>query len=261
MEKNPQVKEALGDEGINKIVTAVEKLSLGGKGSKFVAYRTADQAKSGAYAGIMIVEHESPEEALAQVGSLVDVANNAIANAAKNAPAGAPIPKLEYSAKAETVAGARVDTVSILIPADKKAEADEKIKPFLGGDWAKIRIGVQGKNAVVMLGSDADSFAATLDNLAKGEKGLAAHKAVLAAQSKTNAKRGLEFHFSVKNIIAIAMGAQKGDLFPALGPVEALTSVVGSVDAERAELEFFVPAAEIKAIIGAAMAARGGFGA
>ena len=261
IEKSPEARDVLSEADEKKLTDALEAMVKAARSFKAVVYRNpnaAEAEKSGLFGMTGILEVADAEAFLAQVGDLAGVGANTIAKAAK--AGGGPAPKLEFAPKAETVGDARVDVLTIVPPENAPAQATEMLGKLFGPDRLKVRLALADKTHVVyQLGSDVETLKAAIANVKAGAKGLADTKAVSGSTGRLASGRGALYLLSIANITKLAIGIQREqNPAVALDPVEALTAVAASASGDEARIEIFVPTAELKAIIQAAMQAQGG---
>jgi hypothetical protein len=128
-----------------------------------------------------------------------------------------------------------------------KPEVARDYRRLLGPDWNKVRMVVQGKQVVWLIGSDVEALKQTLRNPKSGDKGLAEHKAVAAALDRLAPERKLELHVNLKNYLAYLQVDAKDDTGAA--PVEALSSIALTVETDRVQLEVRVPNSDVRALV------------
>lgn len=210
------------------------------KGSRLVFYRTpaADAEKVGSVAAVTILDLDDTDAHLARWASLVDLANSLNVKLAKENRKTAP--KFAYKAKAETIDGLRVDHLSVEIP-ELPAEVKKEYEKTFGPDWNKIRLAVQGKQVVALLGSDVTRLKETLNNLKTGNKGLADDKAVTATLARLAPERKIEVHMNLAEFQAFLDGAKPAG--------KSLSSFALTIEPERLQLEVRVPPADLKALV------------
>jgi hypothetical protein len=147
---------------------------------------------------------------------------------------------------AETRHGQRVETVRVLLK-EKDAPAAGALRQLLGPDWDKVRLVAQGKQVVVLLGSDERLLFAALKNLKEGRPGLAGSKALAPFARYADAARKVEIHASLGTVLALMRAEDLKEGRPAPGG-PSLTSFALTVAPERLQLDVWVPATEIKAV-------------
>jgi hypothetical protein len=153
-----------------------------------------------------------------------------------------PVHVLFGFAKPERLDDQRVDVVRIKL-SDKAAT--EKLRDLLGPDGDRIRLAVQGKQVIVLLGSDQNLLRVALTNLKEGKRGLAQAPPLAGAREHLSPMRGLEFDVSLAAAHALwtaADLAQPGKL-PA-----SLTSFAITAGPDFLQFDVWLPAAEFKVI-------------
>jgi hypothetical protein len=146
----------------------------------------------------------------------------------------------------EEKAGRRVETVRMKLT-ERDAGAAAALKDVLGPDWDRMRLAVEGKQVVVLLGSDERLLHEALANLKDGKPGLAASKAVAPFVKQSGEGRKIEAHFSLATVLELIKAEDlRAGKKPEGSP--ALTSVALTVAADRLQIDVRVPVAEIKAL-------------
>jgi hypothetical protein len=216
------------------------------KGSRAIIYRTdKDQAeKVGAVAGVAILDVDAPEVHRKGWTTLAEVANEAAPKVVREGRESSP--HFTFKPGAETLDGASVDLLTMDIPG-LKPDVARDYRRLLGPDWNKVRMVVQGKQVVWLVGSDVEALRQTLRNLKAGDKGLAGHKAVVTALDQLAPERKVELHINLKNYIPFSERGVERAGRPA--PVEALSSIALTVETDRVQWEVRVPKAEIKSLV------------
>ena len=208
------------------------------KGSRLVFYRTpaADAEQVGSVAAVAILDIDDIDAHLAHWPSVVDVANSLGVKLAKDGRKN--VPKFAYKTKAETIDGVRVDVLSIDLP-QLPAEVQKDYRNLLGPDWNKVRLAVQGKHVVVLVGSDLARLKETLTNLKTGNKGLAEQRSIAEASRRLDPQRKLEFHASLEDFGAYLTGKR------ATAEGKMLTSWALTVETDRVQFSMRVPKQDI----------------
>ena len=154
-------------------------------------------------------------------------------------------PTFQFEAKAEERDGRKIETARIRLT-EKDAPAAAALRSVFGPDWDRIRLAAQGKQVVVLFGSDTKLLDAALANLKDGKPGLAAAKSLSGFNKQADAARKLELHGSAAALLALLRG---GDL-PRLkaGTAPSLTSASVSVGADRVRLDFWLPPSELESM-------------
>jgi hypothetical protein len=216
------------------------------KGSRAVIYRTDKSVaeKVGSMAAVAILDVDAPEVHRDGWMSLAEVANNAAPKVVRQGRESSP--RFAFKAKAEMLDGAAVDVLSVEVPG-LKPEVARDYRRLLGPDWNKVRMVVQEKQVVWLIGSDVEALKQTLRNLKRGDKGLAEHKAVAAALDRLAPERKLELHVNLKNYLAYLESNSKDDAGAAA--VEALSSIALTVETDRVQLEVRVPNSDVRALV------------
>ncbi len=154
-------------------------------------------------------------------------------------------PTFVFVPKAETADGHKIDVVGVKV-ADKEFAAVKQFTELFGPEWNKIRLAVQGKQVVVLLGSDQELLKAALKNVKDGKKGLGEAKHLAAFAKQADPARKVEFHAALQ-----ALTVETEAEWKALKQADAkpsLTSFALTVDAERLQLDVWIPIAEAKVI-------------
>lgn len=125
------------------------------------------------------------------------------------------------------------------------ATAAATFKQLLGPDWNRIRLAVQGKQVIVLFGSDVGLLKQALDNVANGKPGLLKAESFAAQDKQTDPKRKIELHVSLAAVhgLLTAMDLEKPRKVAARLP---LSSATLSVEPDRLQVDIWLPAAEIK---------------
>jgi hypothetical protein len=209
------------------------------KGSRAVIYHTDRSAadKVGSVAAIAILDVDAPEIHREGWTTLAEVANNAAPKVVRQGRESSP--RFTFKPKAETLDGAAVDVVTMEVPG-LKAKVAREYRQLLGPDWNKVRMVVVGKQVVWLIGSDVATLRQTLRNLKSGDKGLAGHKAVVAALNRLAPERKVELHVNLNNYLGFPKEVAR---------VEALSSIALTVEADRVQLEIRVPNSEVRALV------------
>ena len=192
----------LNDEDRKKFYSDFDAMYQHLKGSRLVMYRTpADKFIAlGSIAAVGILDIDDPEAHLAGWKGLADFANALGVKLVKGGRESAP--KFMYQERAESIDGLRVDHLGIEI-ATLPEEVRNQYRCLLGPDWNKVRLVVEGRHIVFLVGSDVVRLKETLTNLKTGAKGLAEEKSIAAALGQLAPERKLEFHASVKDYAGI----------------------------------------------------------
>ncbi len=155
-------------------------------------------------------------------------------------------PSFAFLEKTEKVEGFEVYNVAVKL---RKVDAatGPQLRQLLGPDWARLRIGIQGKQVVVLAGSDVKLLGEAMRNLKEGKPGLAATAALGDQAKRIDAARKIELHFSTAMLVALAKAAdlEKPGKVAANPP---LTTVAFTVEEDRLQCELWLPIAEIKVI-------------
>jgi hypothetical protein len=155
-------------------------------------------------------------------------------------------PTFVFVPAAENVEGQAIDAIGIRLP-EKDAAAAKQFEQLFGPDWNKVRVAVRGKQVIVLMGSDPDLLRRTLKNLKEGIPGLAAEKSLEEFRRRANPARKVEFHAALQTIMALTDPNEAGAGKAKSG--EGLTSFALTVDADRLDLDVWMPSAEVKAMV------------
>ena len=155
-------------------------------------------------------------------------------------------PTFQFAAKAEAPDGRKIETARIrLTEKDKPAAA--ALRSVFGPDWDRVRLAVQGKQVVVLFGSDTALLDTALSNLKDGKPGLAGGKALAGFGKQADAARKLELHGSATAMRSLL----RGENLPRskAGAAPSLTSASVSVGTDRLRLDFWLPPLELAALL------------
>src|SRR5207302_10426072 len=114
-------------------------------------------------------------------------------------------PTFHFEAKAEGRAGHTVQTARVRLT-EKDAPAADALRQAFGPDWDKVRLAAQGKQVVVLVGSDERLLDTALANLKDGKPGLAASKSLAAFTRQADAGRQLELHAALGAVLELLRG-------------------------------------------------------
>jgi hypothetical protein len=145
--------------------------------------------------------------------------------------------------KAETLDGQSVDVVEVKL-GKEDASAVAGLKQFFGPDWSKIRVATVGKQVAVLVGSDVGLLKAAVKNVKDGAAGLADDKALAAFAKNAGAEHKAELHLAVSALGPLLTSGDVGNVKAA-----SLVSYGLIVEADRLELDVWLPREEIKAMI------------
>jgi hypothetical protein len=153
-------------------------------------------------------------------------------------------PSFAFLEKEEKHEGLDVKLVAVKL-AKRDASAAPQLKALLGPEWNRLRLAVHGKQVVVLAGSDIGLFRAAIRNLEENRPGLAQAKVLREQVKQTDPGRKVELHASTQMATALARGddLEKPGKLPANPPLSSLTL---TVDADRLQVDFWVPGAEAK---------------
>jgi hypothetical protein len=152
-------------------------------------------------------------------------------------------PSFAFVARAETRVGYDIDVVKVKL-SDKDLPIAKQMQQLLGPQWDNLRLAVHDKQVVALLGSEVELLEAALKNLKEGRPGLAATKSLEPFLRHSNAARTVEFHFSVDKFLTLTK-PEDGRIRP---PGNIWTSFSLSVDADRVQLDLWVPSNEVRAM-------------
>jgi hypothetical protein len=157
-------------------------------------------------------------------------------------------PSFAFLEKEEKHEGLDVKLVAVKL-AKRDASAAPQLKALLGPEWNRLRLAVHGKQVVVLAGSDIALFRAAIRNLKENQPGLAQAKVLREQVKQTDPGRKVELHASTQMAMALANGAdlEKPGKLPANPPLSSLTL---TVDADRLQVDLWIPAAEAKVFAG-----------
>jgi hypothetical protein len=155
-------------------------------------------------------------------------------------------PSLVFLDKKERLEGFDVYQIAVKLTKRDAATAPQ-FRQLLGPEWARVRLGVQGKQVVVLVGSDTRLLSTALSNV-KDEKSGLSSAAALAGQSKQiDGGRKFEFHVSLAAASALVKAAdlEKPGKLPAQA---ALTTVALTVEEDRVQCDLWMPVPELRAV-------------
>ncbi len=158
-----------------------------------------------------------------------------------------PNPKMTYVANAEKRDGVSIDVIQVVLPGSDKAKTRHYTELF-GPDWDKLRIGIAGKQLIIMLGSDARLLDACMQNVSKGTPGLLAGKRLARFHEQASPNRIFELHASLEGIMRLVTqdaGIERTDL----------TSMALTLNPQSLQVQTRVTVSEIRVI---AKRAQGG---
>lgn len=216
-------------------VASLERLYQELKGSRAALY-PADPKGKGDLALVGVLDLGDTEKHLTEMQTMVKHLNAAAERAAKLHDRKAPV--FAYEGKAEKVGGVSVNVVRVTVP-DLDRKEREGLEGMFGPDWNRLRLAVEGKKVVFLVGSKTDLLTQTVANLKKGEKGLAADRVITGELARLAKERKLEVHVNLRNIALY----QKGKMPE---PVKGLTSVALTVETDRVQLEIVAARSEIR---------------
>ncbi len=155
-------------------------------------------------------------------------------------------PSFVFLDKTEKIEGLEVYNIGVKLKKADLATAPQ-LRQLLGPDWARVRLAVQGKQVVVLAGSDVKLLGEALRNLKDGKPGLASAAALGDQAKKIDAGRKIEFHVSMALAAALATAAdlEKPGKVPANPP---LSTVALTIEEDRLQCDVWLPLAELKAI-------------
>src|SRR5262249_50301271 len=114
--------------------------------------------------------------------------------------------------------------------------------------WDRVRLAAQGKQVVVLLGSDEQLLDTALANLKDGKPGLAASKSLSAFARQADAGRKLELHAAMGTVLELLRGEDLRRAKPG-GAAPALSSASLAVGPDRLRLDLWLPAKEVGAVV------------
>jgi hypothetical protein len=159
-------------------------------------------------------------------------------------------PSFVFLDKKEKMEGLDVQVIGVKL-SRQDAAAVPQLKALLGPDWNRVRLAVHGKQVVVLVGTDVGLFQKAIRNLKEDRPGLVASKLLAGQAKQTDARRKMEVHGSAQLFYALATAADLGK--PAKVPAAtSLTSLTLTTEADRLQIDFWIPVAEIKALVEAA---------
>jgi hypothetical protein len=150
-------------------------------------------------------------------------------------------PSFVFLDKKEKLAGWDVHQVGIVFPGKQDPQRDRQLAGMFGPDWQRVRLATQGKQVVVLVGSDVKLLEEALNNLKAGKAGLAdtvAFKKGGVDQPHTR------FQISLTKIVELA----KAEDLKQSKPVEKMTALELHVGRHHAELSLRMPIADVKSL-------------
>jgi hypothetical protein len=152
-------------------------------------------------------------------------------------------PSFAYRRGAAKPGTPRVDVIGVRLEG-RDTRAEPQLRQLFGPSWNRIRLGVQGKQVVLLMGSDVRLLDETLRNLAEDRPGLAQADALTTFATRANRRRKIEFHVSLQAAAALVSpdGFQPGKA----KPTGSLSSFSLTVEKDRAELDLWVPMDDLK---------------
>jgi hypothetical protein len=155
-------------------------------------------------------------------------------------------PTLTFVAKAEKLAGHRIDVVRIRLGPGEKPVV-KQLQQLLGPSWDRMRLAIHGDKVVVLLGSDTELLEKALVNLKEGQPGLASAKVLAGFDRQAGPSRKVEFHVAAQRILALTTPPGEGPL-PRTGPGQGVTSFALTVMPDNLQLDVWLPADELRVL-------------
>jgi hypothetical protein len=152
-------------------------------------------------------------------------------------------PVFGFQTAPESLEGRRVDVVRVRLK-EKDAKAAAALRDVFGPDWDRIRLAVQGKQVVVLLGSNRSLLATTLANLKDGKRGLAESSLLAAANGHANPTRLGELHVGLDAALTLLSGEDLAR--PGAGGSRAVTSFALTADPDYLQVDVWIPTAEAR---------------
>jgi hypothetical protein len=156
-------------------------------------------------------------------------------------------PSFAFLDKKEKVGDHKVFNVAVKLRKQDAATAPQ-LRQLFGPDWTRVRVGVEGKHVVVLLGSDVKLLSAALGNLKDGKPGLAKAAALGEQAKRIDPGRKIEVHASLALAYALATAAdlEKPGKLPANPP---LSTAALTIEQDRLQGDLWLPLAELKEIV------------
>jgi hypothetical protein len=153
-------------------------------------------------------------------------------------------PRFTFVAAAEKRQETSIDVVKIRLT-NATETAVKQMALLLGPDWDKMRIAVVGKQIVVGLGSDLESFDAALANVRGNRPGLEASKHLTAFRKAASPNRSAEFH------VALEPGLEfmRFGTLPKNFDDQGVTSLGLMVDPSGLHVELTAPPRDVRTVL------------
>ena len=161
-------------------------------------------------------------------------------------------PTFGFAPTTTAVGGERLEVLRLKLGKEDAAAASQ-FQQLFGPDWDKIHLATHGKQVVVLLGSDPSLLHTTLTNLKENRPGLAESQALTDCRKFTDQGRKIELHISLEAGFAL-LAADDLKTGAAVLRKAALTSFSLAVDAQRLQIDVWLPSSEVKV-----MTKQGGF--
>ena len=155
-------------------------------------------------------------------------------------------PTFHFEAKAEERGGRKIETARVRLT-EKDAPAAEALRSVFGPDWDRVRLAAQGKQVVVLFGSDTKLLDAALANLKDGKPGLAGAKSLTGFEKQADSARKLELHGSAGAVLSLLRGEDLRR--PKATNAPSLTSASVAVGPDRLRLDLWLPPSELEALL------------
>ncbi|MGE3803234.1 MAG: hypothetical protein AB7K24_01025 [Gemmataceae bacterium] len=159
-------------------------------------------------------------------------------------------PSFVFLDKKEKLAGWDVHQVGVVFPGKADPARDKLLANLFGPNWQRVRLAQQGKQFVVLLGSDVKLLEEALNNLKSGKPGLADTAAFKKPGKDQDHTR---FQISLAKILELVQAADLKES----KPVKAMTALELNVGKNHVELSLHMPLSDIKSLIELEKAMRG----
>ncbi len=162
--------------------------------------------------------------------------------------------KFAIAEEVEKRAGVPIDVLKMSLNT-RNAALLKQIQQLLGPNWDKLRLAVVGDQVVVLMGSDVALLDQTIANLKAGKDGLAGSKLFAGFDKRADKNRTAEMHGSAQAFLGLLASEWK---LPAklFRDPPALTSFAISFEADRLQIDLWVPTRELRTMVHAVYPAQ-----
>ncbi len=166
----------------------------------------------------------------------------------KGAPAGnfflALRPTLKVLTKTSEQEGFTVHVMKLTLP-QQAQHMKKEFQQLFGPEWDEIRFAVDGKNVVVLWGSNTELYHKTLKNLKDGKAALADSKDLAGFYKHSTDARRVEMHVSATALLGLLEAGPGALPKPGTHP---LSSIGLQVEPDSLQLDVWVPLGEARAM-------------